>query len=118
MPTVSVSPIVAEVEVIPEEHISERMQIVDVPVPLDQPGDPACLIPADTSHRQNFCYASCDAKTSSVTLTHTVDQPRQDSADTLLRQGYCRRACCDAATGPSDTDGLKDCDSPRARSPF
>ena len=45
---VPVPPVVAEVEITPKEHISERTQIVDIPVPLDRPGDQACRIPTDT----------------------------------------------------------------------
>ena len=71
---VPVLPVAAVVEITPEEHISERTQIVDipvpqlleelqerilerveqivdVPVPLDRPADQACRIPADTEHR-------------------------------------------------------------------
>ena len=46
-----------------QERISERMpkQIVDVPVPLDQPGDQACRVPADSIHRQGCRRAFCGA---------------------------------------------------------
>ena len=83
---VPVPPVTAVVEISPEEHISERTQIVDipvppfleelqvrilerveqivdVPVPLDRPGDQACRIPADTVHRQGCCRAYCDTAT-------------------------------------------------------
>ena len=60
---VPVLPIVTEVEVIPEEHISGRTQIVDIPVPLDRPGDKACRLPADTIHRQGYCRAYCETAT-------------------------------------------------------
>ena len=81
---VPMPPVVAVVEITPEEHISERTQIVDVPVPLDQPGDQACRLPADTVHRQGYCRrAYCDTATGSVTITHTGDQARRDSADLL-----------------------------------
>ena len=63
-----------------EERISERMhkQVVDAPVPMTvhQPGDQACRVPTESTHRQN-----------------------------------CRRACGDATTGPSDSDGFEDCES-------
>ena len=39
------------------------------------------------------------------------DQARRDSADLFLRPG-CRRASCDTATGPSDTDGFANRESP------
>ena len=100
-------PVVAVVEITPEEHISERTQIVDVPVPLDQPGDQACR-PAGAVHRQGYCRrACCDTATGSVTIAHTDDQARRDSSDTVHRQGCCR-AYCDTATGPSDSHCAKD----------
>ena len=37
---------------------------------------------------------------------------RTGEQTTVLRQGYCRRAGCDAATGPSDSDVFEDCESP------
>ena len=133
---VPVPPVVAVVEITPEEHISERTQIVDVPVPLDQPGDQACCLPAGTVHRQGYCRAYCDTPTgpsvsdcakdggSPAGAVHRqfcgrpFDQPDQpgdrasrDFADTVY-QPRCRRACCDTATGPSDTDGFEDCECP------
>ena len=83
---VPVPPVVAVVEITLEEHISEPTQIVDipvpqmleelqerilervdqivdVPVPLDQPGDQACRVSADTVHRQGCCRAYCDTAT-------------------------------------------------------
>ena len=132
---VPVPPVEAVVDITPEEHTSKRTQIVDVPVPLDRPGDQAYRIPADTVHRQGYCCrACCGTATGSVTIAHTGDQARRDSADTVHRQGCCRaycdqpdqpadqarrvfadtvhqpccrRACCDTATGPSDTDGFE-----------
>ena len=135
--------VVAVVEITPEEHISERAQIVDVPVPLDQPGDQACRLPADTVHRQCCCRAYCDTATgpsvsdcakdggSPAGAVHRQfcgrpfdqpdqpgDQARRDFADLLhldtdtVHQPCCRRACCDTAKGPSDTDGFEDCESP------
>ena len=112
MPTSPVPPVVAVVEITPEEHISERTQIVDVPVPLDQPGDQACRLPADAVHRQGYCrHACCDTATGSVTAAQPSDQARRVTADTVHRQG-CYRASCDAATGPLDTDVFEDCESP------
>ena len=97
---VPVPPVVAVVEMTPEEHISERTQIVDVPVLLDQSGDQACRLPADTVHRQGYCrHACCDTATGPVTIAHTGDQARRDSADTAHRQGCCH-TYCDTATGP------------------
>ena len=105
---VPVPPVVAVVEISPAEHISGRAQIVDVPVPLDQPGEQACRLPADTVHRQGYCRrAHCDTATGSVSLAHTDDQARRDSADTVHRQGCCR-ASCDTATGPSVSDCAKE----------
>ena len=92
------------------------------------------------STSRSVCSSSM-SNDSSVTLTHTgplvsgcakdggnpagaaqADQAgyhaRPISADTVLRQGYCRRACCDAATDPSDADGFKDCESPEPVLPF
>ena len=168
---VPVPPVVAVVEITPEEHISGRTQIVDVPVPPDQLGDQACRLPAGTLHRQGYCrHTYCDTATGPVTIALTGDQARRDSAGTVHRQGCCRaycdtaagpsvsdcakdrgssagavhrqfcgrpfdqpdqpgdqarrdfadtvhqpccrRACCDTATGPSDTDGFEDCESP------
>ena len=109
---VPVPPVVAVVEITPEEHITERTQVVDVPVSLDQPGDKACRLPADTVHRQDYCrHACCDAATGSVTIAHTGDQTRRDSADAVHRQGCCR-AYCDTATSPSVSDCAKDGGSP------
>ena len=69
---VPVPPVVAEVDIIPEEHISKRTQIVDIPVPLDRPGDQACRLPADTVHRQGYCRrAYCDTGTGSVEIPQT-----------------------------------------------
>ena len=109
---VPVPPVVVEVEITPEEHISERTQIVDVPVILDRPGEQAFGIPADTVHRQGYCrHACCATATGSVTVAQPSDQARRVSADTVHRQGCCR-ACCDTATGPSATDVFEDCESP------
>ena len=109
---VPVPPVVAVVEITPAEHLSERTQIVDVPVPLDQPGEQACRLPADTVHRLGYCRrACCDAATGSVSIAHAGDQTRRDSADAAHRRGCCR-AYYDTATGPSVTDGFKDCESP------
>ena len=113
---VSVPPVVAVVKITPAKHILERMQIVDVPVPLDQPGDPACRIPADTVHRQDCCRrACCDAATGSVTVAHTDDQARRDSADTVHRQGFCR-AYYETTTSPSASNCAEDGRSPCRRS--
>ena len=101
----------------------------------DSPGDQARRDSADTIHRQGYCRAYYDTATgpsasncaedggSPADAVHRQPDPpgghaRRDSADTIHRQGYCRRACCDTATGPSDTDGFKDCESPEPVLPF
>ena len=125
-------PIVTEVEVIPEEHISERTQIVDVPVPLDQSGEHVRRDSADTVHRQGYCRAYCDTATgpsasncaedggSTADAVHRQicaagdqpgDQTCRDSTDQVHQQGY-RRACCDTATGPSASNCCEDSGSP------
>ena len=137
---VPVPPVVAVVEITPEEHISERTQIVDVPVPLDRPGDQACDVPADTVHRQGYCHrACCDTATGpsysdfvevcespagevrrgscgcACDHAHHAHQPGdqacRDPADLRHRQGG-RLACCDAETGPSDSVCAEDRESP------
>ena len=40
------------------------------------------------------------------------DQTRRDLPQTQYINHAAARACCDTATGPSDTDGFEDCESP------
>ena len=76
----------AEDEVILEEHISERTQIVDIPVPLDRPGDKARRLPTDTIHRQGYCrHACCDTATDSVTAAQpSVELPQTQYTDKVV----------------------------------
>ena len=47
---VSAASAALEVRLVHQKRISERTQIVDVPVPLGQPGDQACRVPTDLLH--------------------------------------------------------------------
>ena len=53
----------------------------------------------------------CRSTTTGFTVAQPGDQARRDSADSFLRPG-CRRAYGDTATGPLDTDGFEDRQSP------
>ena len=46
-----------------------------------------------------------------MTVHQPSDEARRVPADLLHRQS-CRYACGDAVTGPSDSDGFEDCESP------
>ena len=104
---------------------------------VDQPGNQACRILADTVHRQGYCRHACGVTATGPLYSDCVehcgspagevrrdscgcacdhvdrpgDQAGRDSADEVHRHGS-RRACCDTVTGPSDTDGFEDCESP------
>ena len=67
---VSAASAALEVRLVPQKRISERTQIVDVPVlhsaqPVDQPGDQACRVSADSIHRQVSRHACGDVDTGS-----------------------------------------------------
>ena len=96
-----------------QERISERVheQIVDIPVPIAQPGDQACRGSADAVPRQGCRYACRDAKTGPSTVDQPGDQARRVHTEFIHRQ-VCRSPCGDAVTGTSDTDGFEDCESP------
>ena len=96
-----------------QERISERVheQIVDIPVPIAQPGDHACRGPADAVPRQGCRYACRDAKRGPSTVDQPGDQARRVHTEFTHRQ-VCRSPCGDAVTGTSDTDGFEYCESP------
>ena len=96
-----------------QERISERVheQIVDMPVPIAQPGDQTCRGSADAVPRQGCRYACRDAKTGPPTVDKPGDQARRVHTEFIHRQ-VCRSPCVDAVTGTSDTDGFEDCESP------
>ena len=96
-----------------QERISEHVheQIVDMPVPIAQPGDQACRGSADAVPRQGCRYACPDAKTGPSTIDPPGDRARRVHTELKHRQG-CRSPCGDAATGTSDTEGFEDCESP------
>ena len=91
----------AEVEIIPEEHISERTQIVDIPVPQMLEELQECILVRDEQ--------IVDVP---VPLAQPGDQARRESADPVHQQGY-RRIYCDTATGPSDSNFCEDSGSPK-----
>ena len=103
--------VVKAVKIVPQERISARIcgQIVDMPVPLDQPGDQICRIPADTVHRQGCCRYACG-----VAATGPSDSDCAEDGGSPARAGHRQnfgRACgqaVDAVTGPSDPDSGED----------
>ena len=92
-----------------QERISERMheQNLDVPVPLDQPGDQACRVPAVSIHRQGFCRYACGDAAKGPSDSRCVED-RGSPVGAARRQSCgCARDhadhAVDATTGPSDS---------------
>ena len=87
--------------IIPQEHIVERTQIVDI-IPMPQMFDEFQECMSERMHEQVVDEPVCQ----------TVDQPGDQvcrvPTDCIRRQGCCRYACGDAATGPSNSDGVED----------
>ena len=87
---VSAASAAPEVRLIPQKRISERTQIVDVPVPqtVDQPGDEICQDPADSIHRQSCRYACGVAATgpSSSRCVEDRESPARSSPAMLWRR--------------------------------
>ena len=99
-----------------------------------QPGDQACQDSADSIFRRSCGVATTGPSVSDCTeyrgspavAVHRQvgaagdqpdDQACRDSA-VPVRQQVGGRASCDTATGPSDTDGFKDCGSTEPVHPF
>ena len=86
-----------------KERISERTQVVDVTVPQ---------IMEELQERipERMYERVVDAPVP-MTVHQAGDQALRVPANLLPRQS-CRYACGDAVTGPSDTDGFEDSESP------
>ena len=99
------------IKLFPADRISERIveQIVDASVPqileknveVVKAGSAAHLAPQDRIP-EKICEQ----------IDQQDDQIRRVPTDTVHRQCYCRRACCDTATGPSYSDFVEVCESP------
>ena len=122
---VSAASAALEVGLFHQKRISERIQIVDVPVPhsaqpVDQPGDQACRVSADSIHRHACCDAANGPSNSdwvedSGNPDHPGDQACRVPTDSIHRQSCCRDACGDAAKGPSESDCVEDSGNPVGR---
>ena len=90
--------------IIHQEHILERTQIVDIPVPQMLDEFQECI--SERMHEQGVDEPVCQ----------TVDQPGDQACrvptDSIHRQECCRYACGDAVTGPSSSDFVEDSGSP------
>ena len=88
-----------EVQLIHQKRISERTQIVDVPVPLDsssgvQPGDQARRVPADSVHRQCCCRDACGDAEKGPSVSDCIEDSGNPACE--VRRQSCGGACVHA----------------------
>jgi len=114
--------VVKAVKSVPQERIPAKICEQIAGAPVEQPGDQARRVPADSVHRQGYCRYSCGVAATGPSDSdygkdcgspddQPSDQARRVPADSVLRHER-RRACGEAATGPSNSDSGKDCGSP------